>query len=210
MSSALRCLMACVACVGVSVASAGEPPIAAAEFSPEVAKLMLTARSWSADEIHALAKYVRAPRYVIVPADAGPVSYESGNPMLMLGEDYGKVFEVGDTALRGVMWNFTNDPAVVRIGEGPDVTNLPPGTLLIVGDAAHGLVGPADAFQPGVDGEFWVILNRTLSVKCGAGYYACCTGTGSTMKAVCIRDNSPNAPVCDGGGPGSSECSISD
>ncbi len=209
-------------CVGFVVAFlsstsallAEEPALKPDGGSKEVAAVMLSAAQWSSADINAVARFVDAPEFVYIPSDQGPVMYESGNPLLQLGADYGKVLQVGETARSGVFWNFGKDRALLRLRNGIGIIELRPRSLIVLGDALieEERGRPLPGAAVGGEGEETIIVQVTKSVKCGAGYYACCkyNGGGNQMTATCIRDNAPNAPICDAGGPGATECSVSD
>lgn len=179
----------------------------------DVSRAMLQAERWTSADLDAVARFVDATQYIYVSPGAEALRYESGNPLLQLGSGYGSVLEVGGQASEGVFWNFSNDSAFLRVGVGPEVIELRPKSLMIVGRTLE-----SDAREPsltnaltGPDGEEIVtIADHTISTKCGAGFYACCkyNSGANTITAQCIANNSPNAPICDGGGPGSTECSI--
>jgi hypothetical protein len=192
---------------------AAEPAPKPAPPSAEVAKVMLSAERWSSADVNAVARFVSAPQFIYVSQAAGTVFHVSGNPMLQLGADYGKVLQVGDTTREGVYWNFGGDPASVRIGDGPETVELPPKSLIVIGnvlkdeDRARALPG----IVIGPEGEVKVYTGEVEGgVTCGAGYFACCmeNSGGFTITAKCIADNSPNLPLCNSGGPGASACEI--
>jgi hypothetical protein len=188
--------------------SSAAEPAEAVIVPEEVAGLMLNAETWTNSQVNTLALYLRASMYAFVPAELGPVFYEAGNPMLMLGSGYGQVFEVGDTVRDGVYWNFSRDESFIRIGDGPEATRLPPGSLLIVG----GAIAESPVQHPGGGiGAKRMVLEFTQTsagVACGPGYYSCCYVSGSAVRAACIKNDSPDAPDCYAGGPTSLSCAL--
>lgn len=192
---------------------AAEPAPKPAPSSAEIAKVMLSAERWSSDDINAVARFLNAPQFIYVSTVAGAVFYESGNPMLQLGADYGKTLQVGEAAREGVYWNFGKDAGFIRIGDGPETVELPPQSLIVVGNVLkdEDRARPLPGAVIGPAGQETVFTGETtMSVACGTGYFACCkyNSGGNTITAKCVANNIATMPICDSGGPGSTECSV--
>lgn len=199
----MRSIVLVVATSFVAQASMGGD---AARVQRGVDELVASARTLTAEEMASIALRFDAPEYLVVGGHIGGITLVGGKGELMrIGEGFGQMIEPEQTAKVGIFWNHSPDPVFIRIGGDEELTAVPSGAFVVVGDLITD--NRAFAARPRGPGE---AVAAAVSVTCGSEYYACCTGTGGTSnKARCRRNNVPDSD-CVAGGVGASSCTIGD
>jgi hypothetical protein len=171
-----------------------------------VDELIASARTLSAEEMASIARRFEAPEYLVIGGHIGGFTLVGGKGDLMrIGEGFGQTVEPDQTVKVGMFWNHAPDPIFIRVGNDEELTAVPSGAFIVVGD----LISDNQVFaaRPRTPGE---AVAASVSVTCGSEFYACCTGTGgSSYKARCRRNGISDSD-CAAGGTGASSCTIGD
>ncbi|MGD9631459.1 MAG: hypothetical protein AB7V18_19645 [Pyrinomonadaceae bacterium] len=97
-----------------------------------------------------------------------------------------------DESLDGVYINDGDVPAWLQTESGNMISVRPGGMVLT-------------EFDRVVDGSGGG--GKTCNVTCGTGYYACCNTGGNAPTCLCVQNT--QVRQCQAGGPGSTNCSVS-
>jgi hypothetical protein len=208
---AVKALLLCggvvvVAALGAVMAS---PPTPAADVKVSKQDQMqlpglLFANRYTPEELAELAWSLRVSSYRVMPTIRLQVEEVPQQGLLVIGEAvlldglrlrFGDTMTVGDVFQRGLLWNNSSVDAKLRVVETGAVVSIPPETLLSVGSI---LARPR---------FFELTIDDCLADCPGENFYACCT-YGDPPSCVCVPDGGVAPTSSDGGGPGSSYCSI--
>lgn len=143
----------------------------------------------------------------VAPASSAPAEAEASDAYLwakaLRAPEY-SFARPGTELFGGTLLRLEPDPGLVLEG-----ARLTPGTYLVMLDAE--LVVGADLVDLPAAGvvEVTFAASSGLSVTCSSGYYACCWCNNNTVPMARCRRNHVNGNDCQGGGPGSTSCSIS-
>lgn len=151
-----------------------------------------------------IARHFDAPEYLVVGGHIGGITLVGGKGDLMrIGAGFGQTIEPEQTAKVGIYWNHSADPVFIRVGRDTELTSVPSGAFVVVGD----IISDNQVFPSKPSGPGHAAI-QSVSGSCGAGYYACCTATGgSSYKARCRANGTPDGD-CVSGGQGATDCSI--
>lgn len=156
---------------------------------------------YDADGMGLLAGSLKAPEYFVLPYHGG------------LSVQFGWLVEIGEDAARTVTADGELSPGLYRNLSGESVTFVR-GKSDVFELADRGLILTCSAQNTKGDLRAAFVDSERATggvrVICRSGFYACCNSTPAPATAKCVADGTNPPPTCQAGGPGSSECEVSE
>ena len=159
-----------------------------------VAELLLHSSSMTPAELKKLALFLGAASYNVTLQDTYITVDAPDGSLAFIGQEFGERAARGEVIRRGLLWNTSNQPVQVRIGEEETVVSIPPGGLFGLGLLT--------------DDDGRALLGGGCSVACGEGTFACCNPGTVSDQPTCVCVPITTVRACQSGGPGSTACSL--
>lgn len=159
-----------------------------------VADLLLRSSSMTPAELKKIALFLGAVSYNVTLRDTYIVVDAPDGVLAFIGQEFGERAARGEVIRRGLVWNTSNEPVQLRLGDDETIVTIPPrglfGLGLLTDDDGRALAGGG------------------CSVACGDGTFACCNPGTVSDQPTCVCVPITTVRACQSGGPGSTACSL--